>query len=204
VLAACLACAWLLAGAAVADSGLDAERALSLARAQWFEGIPDAEIAPLSADAVAALADLLADPDEAATHANAVDLLGRGGGPGAFEALADFAADEPEGEVDGAVYRARLALPFALGYLARDDDRALALLAQAVASRSARGWHYRHIDGARMARLLRTNAVTGLALSGRDASAPILAEIARGDDDALRAHAAEMQALHAWIRGEAP
>jgi hypothetical protein len=186
---------------------LDEEEALAIARAQWFEGIPDERIARLSPEAVEALRSLLEDPTEQASHATAIDLLGRGGGSGAYEAVAEYAADVPEGEVEGAVYRAHFAVPFALGYLARTDDRALQDLLTMVQRPPTRGWRYRQLDGARMGRLLRTNAVTALALSGRSQSGSVLAAIARGEgpgsDDALRAHALEMRALHAEVRADA-
>ena len=63
----------------------------------------------------------------------------------------------------------------------------------------------RHIDEQRIGRLLRTNAVTALALSGRSTSTAALDAMARGEaqaagDESLRAHAREMRALHAEIR----
>jgi hypothetical protein len=197
----------LAAGPSTAGSTLGEEEALAIVRVQWFEGIDADRIAPLSPQAVDALRSLLADPAERVSHATAIELLGRAGGAGAYEAVAEYAAEEPAGEVDGAVYRARLAVPFALGHLARSDARAVQGLLAGVQRTPVRGWHYRQIDGSRMGRLLRTNAVSGLALSGRPEAAAVLDAIARGEgpggDAALKAHAAEMRELHAEIRAAA-
>ncbi len=45
-----------------AQAELDAETALELARAQWFEGIPEDHLDRLSREAHRAIADLLDDP----------------------------------------------------------------------------------------------------------------------------------------------
>jgi hypothetical protein len=203
-----------------ASASLDAEEAEALAMADWFEGVPDDRISRLTPAAVARLEAMLSDPAQSLRHAAIIELLGRAGGPGVYEILAALDPAPPEGEVEGevgeevegSVYRARLAVPLALGYLAREDDRALQrLLSKAESRRSAR-WRYRQLDEDRLAELMQMQALTGLAVSGRgDAlqtlqrlsqkpDAPARGSQARRSDDRIREHAREMTRLHAEMR----
>ncbi len=207
---------WLLCGGASAAPFLDAEEAERIVRAQWFEGVPEDRIGPLTLDAVRRLAALLDDPAEADAHAPALELLGRAGGPGAYESITAYASRPLTGAVNGADYRAQLAIPLALGYLARRDERALAALIEAAGpGAAASAWTHRHLDAARTGVLRQKMAITGLALSGRPEAHVALmslattvapSQAARGSagrfsdlrahvDEALRTHARSAAAL---------
>ena len=147
------------------------------ARQQFPEGVPWAEARALDAHGVERLAALLRDPAEGEAHANVVMALGIHGHPTAWPALSEFAARAPRGEVSSAAYRARLALPIAMGHLARADPRALArLLARVRGGPTEPGWSHRGLRGDRLGRLLWRTAVTGLALSGTHAAAAEIAQ----------------------------
>ena len=181
-----------------ADLGVeDAER---IARATWYEGIPASAVSQLDPPAVVHLTAMLGDAAERKHHATILELLGRAGGPGAFEAIAAFTASTPVGEVDTATYRARLTAPMALGLLAREDDRAWAELARAAGRRTPRDWHYRHIGGERLGRILERRVVAAVALSARPEARALLGRLAReGGDAELRAHASD---LEAWMASD--
>ena len=128
-----LALAVLAPSASQASGAAEAEQ---LVRGTYFESFPFDQARALDADGIAWLTSLLADPDEARTHANTVLALGMSGHSDAFDALAAFAAAHP---TRPAAYRTRRAwrvLPQAMGHLAREDPRALAWLA-AEAARAA-------------------------------------------------------------------
>jgi hypothetical protein len=227
----------LLAGIATGlasptQASLDAEAAEALAKAQWFEGIPDDRIDELSPEAILRLKSLLEDPGSSPLHAGIIEVLGRAGGSGAFEVIEEFASQAPEGEVDEARFRARLAIPLAWGYLARSDDRALARLRRDIADDPRRRWRHRRMNEGRIRRLMRMSTLTGLALSGRPESRAILERLAqrgqegeqqarghgqdaRGrdgqagqeprdprDEDAVRDHAADMIRVHERARAQ--
>lgn len=202
----------LIAALHASPAELGADEADALVRAQWFEGIPESRLSRLSPEAVRHLGALLRDPAEREHHATTLEVLGRAGGEGAFEQVEAYARVAPVGDMPAAVYRARLALPIAYGYLARKDDRALAKLIAAVGPEAApAAWQYRHLDASRVGVLLQKMAVTGLALSGRaEARAALLSLSYQGGSSKaslrsagfsdLRAHIAEAlnaQALHA-------
>lgn len=188
-----------LAVPAISYAGLGVEDAERIARTTWYEGIPESAVSQLDPTAVVRLTAMLGDEAERKHHATILELLGRAGGSGAFEAISAFTESTPVGEVDNATYRARLAAPVALGLLARDDDRAWAALAYKASRRTPRDWRYRHIDGERLGRILERRAVAAVALSGRPEAHALLKRLAReGDDAELRAHAAD---LEAWVAG---
>jgi hypothetical protein len=204
--AAALACLVLLpAAGARADSAADAE---ALARGIYVDGFPAEQARALDTAGVARLAELLADPTEAAVHANALLLLGASGHPDAFAAIAGYAASAPQGEVGRDRFRALSRVPLALGRLASSDARALAWLDAALA-RGAQdpGWGFGHQRGERLALLLEEHVLTGLALSGRPEAAARLAS-----PPGLRAagvaatrrerHLAALRALHARVAEE--
>jgi hypothetical protein len=167
---------WLaFAGLARADAGA----AEALVRTHWFEGVPYEQARALDLEGVRRVIELLEDPAEAEYHSNAVMALGMSGSPEAFAALARFAAREPRGEVALSVYRARNALPFALGHLARSDRRALALLERQLAQRGDPGWSYRHLSGERLRSVLERSAISALGLSGVPEAEPLLEGAAR-------------------------
>ena len=204
--------AGLLGALAVGEAALgQAEPAAAevLVRRWYFEGLPYEDARALTPAGVARLAEMLTDPAEAEYWANIVAALGMSGNSSAFPALARFAASPPEGGVASAEYRARLALPLALGHLARSDARAFALLVeQARDPPASPSWRYRHLRGARLATLLRDTAITGLGISARPEAKDLLRELADraaadpGTPDALRAHLGESLALHRRVSEE--
>jgi len=183
-----------LAAAGPAGAALDAGEAAELVRTTWYEGIPEDRIEPLAPDAMSFLAGVLADPARVAEHAAALELLGRAGGDGAYELVAAYAAQAPSGSIDAPTYRARLAVPLALGWLARSDDRALSILIAATKGAADATWSYRHMDASRVADLLRRHAGSGLALSRRPEAVARLREMAAEPAAGLGAHAAALLA----------
>lgn len=193
------------AGAALAGGSSEADRqaAEDLVRPSYFEGLPFAQARAITEDGALSLAAMLADPGEVAHHANALEALGIAGRAGAYEAIATYAASEPADAVDAHVYAARLAIPLALGHLARSDDRALAALLGLATSSSAPGWSYHHLAGERLADVLRRAAVTGLALCGRTEAGDALEALAGSrSQPALALHAHSALRTHARVARE--
>ena len=143
-----------------------AEEAEELARAIYYEGVPEDAARSLDDAGIERLDEMLADPAEADHHGTIVSLLGASGHPAAFDALADYAAEPLAGEVDRATFRARTRLPGAMGRLAHDDRRALTWLLSRSAERPAPGWSFRHQRDAKLAALLDGQNLGGLALTG--------------------------------------
>lgn len=206
---AALAAACLLALAASADGDtapaeLDAAAAEALVRQVWYEGFPRPRAAGLSAQGVARLAAMLADPTEREHHANILLALAASGRPGAYEAVSSWSPTAREGEIDRAGFRAWQALPHALGELARHDTRALALLEEQLAGRTP-SWHFRHQRDHRLRRLAQRAAATALAHSGRPEAAALLqrAAVRAADEPDLREHLEQCQALHRDLRERA-
>jgi len=184
-----------------------------LVRAQYFEGLPYGEARELTAAGIERLVEMLRDPAEAEHHDNIVMALGISGDPQAYPALIQFHDDPPEGEIDSAAYRARRALPLAMGHLARSDPRAFQFLLDAVDARAVTSvpeWSYRHLAGERLEGILRRAAITGVAMSGQpEAVAALrrLGERARDDPsttDELRGHVAEAERLCDRVVREGP
>ncbi len=206
--------AGLLRALAISEAALGQAQpaaAEALVRRWYIEGLPYEDARALSPAGVARLAEMLTDPAEAEYRANIVAALGMSGDPSAFPALAGFAASPPEGDVASAEYLARLALPFALGHLARGDARALDLLIEQVSNPPpSPAWRYRHLHGAQLATLLRETAISGLGISARPRAKDLLRELADraatdpGTPDALRTQLAESLALHRRVSVEGP
>ncbi len=204
----------LLATALPARAQLgEVELAQKLVRAHYFEGLPYSRARELTAADVDVLVEMLEDPTEAEYHANIVMALGISGSPQAYSALAQFHEDSPEGEVDAAEYRARRALPLAMGHLARSDSRAFGFLVRLVRGETtlqAPGWRYRHLARERLEGVLRRAAITGLAISGRLEALAVLRELderSRADPAAtgeLRTHIRETQEFANRVIREGP
>jgi hypothetical protein len=195
----------LFPGASVpADDGVAAAEAL--VRAVWFEGLPYESARQLSPEGVERLAQMLEDPAEAEHHVNIVVALGMSESPRAFRALERLAAREPQGEVERTEYRARNALPFALGHLARADRRALGLLQRELVRSRPPGWSYRHLAGERLRGQLERGTITALGMSGLPEVEGLLDSVseraARGRDPRLAAHVARARALRARVERE--
>ena len=170
-----------------------------LVRAHYAEGLPYAEARELTPAGVERLIEMLRDPTEAEHHENIVMALGISGAPRAYPALVAFHDREVAGEVDATEYRARRALPLAMGHLARNDSHALQFLIRVVraeATSSIPGWSYRHLGGKRLEGVLRRAAITGLAISARVEAVALLREL----DEQSEADSAATEELRTHIR----
>jgi hypothetical protein len=161
----------LLAGTHPARAQLgEVDFAEKLVRAHFVEGLPYAEARDLTAAGVDRLVEMLRNPAEAEHHDNIVMALGISRAPQAYGALVGFQDAEVEGEVDAAEYRARRAVPLAMGHLASSDPRALQFLLEAArreAPEAAPRWRYRYLREQKLAGILRRAAITGMAMSGQ-------------------------------------
>ncbi len=187
--------------------------AVELVRADYVEGLPYAEARKLKPAGVERLIEMLRDPAEAEHHENIVMALGISGALQAYPALVEFEDRDVEGEVDAAEYRARRALPLAMGHLARTDPRALQFLLEAARRQepeSAPRWRYLYLREQRLAGILRRAAITGVAMSGQPEAVAALRDLgerARLDPsmtDELRTHFREAQRLCDRVVQEGP
>lgn len=166
---------------AEADPADEARMAEALVRKTYYEGMPADAARAITPAGAARLVELLADPAERAHGANIVTALGIAAQPGAYEAIAAAAEVTASGEVDRRLYRLLDAVPLAMGYLARSDDRAFAWLVARAGSRSAApAWSHGPFEGQRLADQQRRRAIAGLALSARD-GVPALLEAIEGE-----------------------
>ena len=183
-----------------AAAELDPDTALELARAQWFEGIPEERLDRLSPDAHRALGELLEDPGEAEHHAAAIELLGLVGGRPAFKLITRYeraAGTADAEEVSSALHRARIAVPIALGHLARHDDRALRQLLREADRTDGPRWRTKRISADRAARVHREVCAIGLGLSGREEAPAALRRMpGAGDAEAWSRHVAAALEMH--------
>ncbi len=177
---------WLLAGLLLATTHParaqlgEADFAGELVRAHYVEGLPYAEARDLTLAGIERLIEMLRDPAEAEHHENIVMALGISGAPKAYPALVEFQNWEVEGEVNAAEYRARRALPLAMGHLARTDPRALGFLLEAArreGPESAPRWRYLYLRDQKLAGILRRAAITGVAMSGRPEAVAALRDL---------------------------
>jgi hypothetical protein len=200
------AVAALVLSLALPAGATSADQAEEWVREIYYEGFPAERAEALSDAAVERLTELLADPDEAAHHGNVVLALGYSAHPEAFPALAAYAAETPEGEVDRATFRARTQLRIAFGHLARVDRRALRWLLDAQAAGEEPAWHFRHHRDDALRTLLDELAITGLGLSGAPAAAARLDQVvaqSQGADAATQRrlrHAQEARGVHDLAR----
>jgi HEAT repeat protein len=205
------------AGSAEPEAGRaefdELEFARKLVRRHYVEGLPYARARQLTPAGVEILIEMLEDPAEAEYRDNIVMALGISGDPRVYPALTRFHEHPLEGEVDSAEYRARRALPFAMGHLARSDSRAFHFLLEAARAEgpgSAPRWSYRYLRDERLAGILRRAAIRGLAMSGRPEAAAVLEELgARARDDPaateeLRTHIREAREFCDRVVREGP
>jgi hypothetical protein len=210
-------CRWMLAFAVVtsAADGASAQGAAAadaLVRARYYEGVPYAAARAVDAEGARHLEALLVDPDARAIRAQIALVLGVAAQPGAFEALAAAAERGASGEVDRASHALALALPLAMGHLARSDARAYGWLRdRALGAGGDPGWSHGAHAGRALGDELRRAAVSGLATSGRpEALADLQALGAAGArragaiDPELDAALAEARALWARVATEGP
>jgi hypothetical protein len=185
----------------------ETSRADQLASAVYFEGVPFEDTRELSADDVARLIELLDDPTEIRKHSNILVTLGMSGSPAAFDAINDYASRGSSGELDRLEFRARRSIATGMGHLARVDGRALAWLIRAATdANDATQQSFRQIDSDRFARMMRREAITGLALSAHPAAARVLSEIVTtpGADARIVEHGNEALLLHRRMFREGP
>jgi hypothetical protein len=204
----------LLATALPARAELDeVEFARTLVRARHIEGLPYDRARELTPAGVEILTEMLEDPAEAEYRDNIVMALGMSGRPQAYLALTRFRERWVEGEVDSAEYRARRALPFAMGHLARSDARAFRFLVESArgeARKPAPDWSYRHLAGQRLEGILRRAAIMGVAMSGRPEAVAALHELGErahldpSTTDELRTHIQEAQTVCNRVMLEGP
>ena len=191
----------------------EAAFAEQLVRAQYVEGLPYTEARELTPVGVERLVEMLRDAAEAEHHENIVMALGISSESQAYPALVEFEGSEVEGEVDAAEYRARRAVPLALGHLARTDPRALRFLLEAArreGPESAPRWWYLYLRDQKLAGILRRAAITGVAMSGQPEAVAALRALGEGarDDpsatDELRVHVREAERLCDRVVREGP
>lgn len=205
-----LAIAWLCffaSNGAAEPSGPEPSRADQLAAAIYFEGIAFEEVGDLSDADVARLIELLDDPAEIRQHPNVLVLLGMGGSPAAFDAIADYALRGSSGELDRLEFRAQRSIASGMGHLARVDGRALAWLIRAATDANATPQRsFRQMDPERVARLMRKGAITGLALSGQPSAARAIAQIiaVSSAPPGIVEHASEALLLHERMSRKGP
>lgn len=195
----------------LATAGVNAESSAPvdlLVRQLYFEELPYAEARALGPGASERLLELLHDSEEVEFHANAVLALGILAAPGTYEALLAWTQGQGGGELDRAGFRARRALPQAMGHLARADPRALAWLAARAERSVVPRWSFGLLREERLAALQRRAAIRGLALSGRPAARAELERLAERPDVATDPRLArvvqESLALHAAVAREGP
>jgi len=180
----CLTLRALVAGAEPADEVRAAEL---LVRKTYYEGMPFEAARALTPIGAARLIEMLADPAERSHAANIVVALGIASPPGAYEAIAAAAEVSTSGEVDRPTYRLLDAIPFAMGHLARSDQRAFAWLRSRAEARGVDpGWSHGPFRGQRLADQQRRRAIAGLGLSGRPEVPALLDAIAADGASARR------------------
>lgn len=192
---ACLLCALAsavgIAGHAYAGAS-DVRAAEELVFAVYYEGLPHERARRLTPSGAEHLAEILRAGDHPAFHSNIVLALGISGHARTFETLEWYGRDEP-GEVASGVYRARIAVPIAMGHLAVGDDRALAwLTGRARAGAKPPSWKKFGASSEHLVSTMRAQILNGLAVSGRSAAADILNEIAQDDGDSAAVSALQL------------
>jgi hypothetical protein len=198
-----------LLGAAVparADDGIASAEAL--VRTVWFEGLPYEKARELTPAGVQRLAQMLGDPAEAGSHVNIVVALGMSESPLAYPALERLWLREPRGEISREEWRARSALPFALGYLARADRRALRLLERELDRSHPPTWSYKHLRGERLGKQVERNVLSALGSTGLAEAEDVLARAARraeaAGDERLASDVSEARARRLRVAREGP
>jgi hypothetical protein len=176
---------------------LTVDETVALVRSIHFEGVPEEEALRVGPDGAALLVEMLDDPSEAATHANILIVLGLCGQPGSFESIVQWASVVREGEIDRDTFRAWQVSPYAFGYAARYDRRAIAHL-EANFEAQDPGWTFRHHRGARLVRQSRRATATALGMTGLPEAAAALDRAVRNATDIeFERHLRGARAIHA-------
>lgn len=149
----------------------------------YFEGLPPLRARELSTPGAEHLIEMLRAGDHQPFHSNIVLALGHSEHSQAFATLEWYGRDEP-GDVPSGIYRARVAVPVAMGHLAASDDRALAWLTSRARNGTPRPrWNRAGAGTGELAQTMRAQVLNGLAVSGRSAAAELLNEIAQHEAD---------------------
>ena len=194
----CALALWMGIAAPASAESPDVRAAEELVLAVYFEGLPQIRARELTPAGAEHLVEMLRAGDHQPFHSNIVLALGISGHSQAFATLEWYGRDEP-GEVPSGVYRARVAVPVAMGHLAASDDRALAWLAhRARAGTTPPRWGTAGVGSASLAETMRAQVLNGLAVSGRSAAAEMLNEIAEREADPMAGAALQLfHQLHA-------
>ena len=184
----------------------EAAAAETLVHTLYYEGMPYSEARALSGGATDHLLLLLEDENEAEWAHNIIMALAIADHPDALEAILFYEASLATGEVDRATYRTRVAIPFALGHLARNDDAALSALTARALIKTASSWSHGHWSDQNLAGHLQRLAISSLGISGRSEVLAILNQIALSLDAQLDLqllpHLESTQALLTRIQSE--
>lgn len=175
---------------------LGVEETERLARRFDYEGLPESERYAIAPEGGLRLVEMLADPAERPSHARILLLLGDWGGPGAFEALRDYASRSlGAGELDRDRFRAWQALPFAFGRLATRDARAVEALS-ACFDAGPPAFSFRHFRGDRLRAIERRAAVSALVETQLPEADRVLDDVMRrgGLEPGLAEHVREARA----------
>jgi hypothetical protein len=169
----------------------------AMVRIVHYEGAQEESFAQIGPEGCARLVEMLVDPGESKHHAQILMAIGGCNPRGGFEAIRDWADKPRVGEIDRATFRAWQALPYALGYLAAHDRRAIDRLEGLLNTYAAPSWTFRHHRGARLVDQARRSAATGLAFSGMPEAQKALGRAKRSSSDAsLHKHVEKMRGLH--------
>lgn len=145
----------------------------------YYEGLPLDAAQSLPPVATRHLAAILNDPELDAYHSNAMLALGMSGHPGSYEILTDYPL-VLEGEISRHSYQILVARKIAMGHLGRRDERAVQwLLDQLQRSSPNPAFSFRALQGARLARELRGQNASAVALSGSTRAREALIELQR-------------------------
>lgn len=203
--AAALVLLLLVPGIALAQPPLTIAETEDLVRMRHYEGLPEEEAQRIGPEGCARLIELLGDPEEARSHAEVLLAIGHCGPEGGLEAIAAWADQPREGEIDRATFRAWQVLPFALAKLAEHDPRAVSRLTARLEDEDAPRWTFRHHRGERLKKLRRRAAADCLADTDHPAADRALERAAaRAVDPALRAHFERARERRRARRGEIP
>ena len=185
----------LVPATALAQRALTIAETEDLVRMRHYEGLHEDQAARIGPEGCARLIELLGDAEEARSHAEILLAIGHCGPEGGLEAIAAWADQPREGEIDRATFRAWQALPFALAKLAEHDPRAVARLSARLENEDAPRWTFRHHRGERLKKLRRRAAADCLGDTDHpDADASLARAAARITDPALRAHVEQARA----------
>ncbi len=160
-----------------------------LVRMRHYEGMPPEEADRIGADGCARLVEMLGEPEEAANQAQILLAIGHCAPEGGLEAIAAWAEQPRDGEIDRATFRAWQVLPFALARLAEHDPRAVARLTARLEDDAAPTWSFRQHRGDRLVKLKHRAAADCLADTDHpDADAALDRAARRARDGAMRDH----------------